>query len=109
MLREVSKRSGIPSDEPFRAVVLKYLNIILGSPEARSKQFWEIEVKKELEQKFPQGTVHHSHYSHLHTLTLTPSISAVRRRETTRVFTQSKDQLACFLLEILQVIFNSDS
>jgi hypothetical protein len=52
-LREVSKKSGIPSDEPFKAVVLKYLNIMQGNS-GLSKQFWDVELKRELQLKYPK-------------------------------------------------------
>eukprot|EP01119_Soliformovum_irregulare_P018159 TRINITY_DN5508_c0_g1_i4.p1 TRINITY_DN5508_c0_g1~~TRINITY_DN5508_c0_g1_i4.p1 ORF type:complete len:1482 (-),score=512.19 TRINITY_DN5508_c0_g1_i4:32-3964(-) len=51
LLRKVSRETGVPSDEPFRAVVLQFFNIIIGQ-HSKSEKYWKFYMKKELMEKF---------------------------------------------------------
>lgn len=57
-MRQVSRQSFTPSEEPHTRTVLKYLNI-LNSKDPSSENYWKVIVKHELQEKFPK--LLHSH------------------------------------------------
>lgn len=44
LLRETSRNTGLPSDEPYRAVILYFLNTFIGKTED-SEVFWSTYMK----------------------------------------------------------------
>ena len=64
-MREVSRQTGTPSDEPYRFIVVKYLNIVLGKA-SHSQVYWNDYLRKEVQIKFPDVLTdeeQHSTYS----------------------------------------------
>lgn len=48
----MSRRTGVPSEEPFREVLVEFLNLVIGQSEF-SQEYWHRIIKNSLQSKFP--------------------------------------------------------
>ena len=53
LLRDVSRKTGVPSEEPFRKIVIDFFNTLASTDSQRSKEYWCKLIKNDLEMKFP--------------------------------------------------------
>jgi hypothetical protein len=54
LLRKKMKKLKVPLEEPYRSLVISYLNLVLGDSEA-SEEYWNNNIKRALKRQFVLG------------------------------------------------------
>ena len=54
LLRKKMKELKVPLEEPYRRLIISYLNLVLGDSEA-SEEYWNYNIKKAIQKTFEQG------------------------------------------------------